>query len=655
MKMKKWVILFGIFVFAVLILKGVDSQTTDYNGQINKSFKCLEDQIRKTPSLTFQQATFSMLAGAGGSRITSAVSGMKKQGESCWPKEGCKIKETAQVALAYKKQNKNNADIINWLKNQTTVPRDLTWYLQVWTTDGREDATCTIKYDGQEYGFSIVKSVLIASGSGFGNCMTLEPGLSWLRISSNCIEKSFSVGCNVNNSQKFMTTFAFITSTGSVPNYLSSQTQTSDSGGLQVRSIPLRCFKKEPSSSGCDYESTLWAATALYDKGEDIGNYSSYLKSLVDNNKKYFPEAFLINLFGRQNNYFSSIVEKRKSGHWSISGSLGSSYYDTALAILGLGGIESEEVKNGGTLSYLFDTNGQTTEGCWNNNDLSDTALILYSLGVAKSVPGSGGEIPPAGTSCASVNGTCELNCSQGRTAIDAVCDGTNELCCRVGSTSPSPVPTTTDCEVGNFYCVSSLEDCLLAGGEEMNSYNCATFGQRCCTVAVNNIKTCTELGGKVCKPSEEECSNSPVESDDGACCLDVCQEVQPGTPTNYSGGSAPVSTGSGGGSIWWIIVLLAILIIIVALAIVFRNKLRMWWAKSRGKVKTSKFPPGPPGAAPQMFRQMPPPRFGSPPPQRRSMMQPPQQPQRTISRQGGQNEREMEDTLKKLKKISEE
>lgn len=618
---KKRFLIFAIVGFVLLQLVG--AQTTDYSEGINKAFSCLANLTEKNPALTLPQATFLMIAGAGnGDKVMKVINVSETNDRNCWPIGACDVKQTAQIALAYKKQNLNNDVIISWLKNQTDVPQELTWYMQV-IADNNQNASCLVGYDGQNYNFNLNSDASLTAQSGYGSCLNYDPEITWLRIANSCVGKKFTVSCN-GNFTKFNVAFSFLDQRGTI-NYISPSTQSGDSGSLVLAGINIRCFKKTPSSSGCDYESSLWASTALYDKGENIGNFVPYLKALASNNEKYFPDAFLVYLVNGQNQYLASLNQKRKNAHWSISGSPYSSFYDTGLGILGLGGINSAGVKDTGTLTYLFDTGQQTNEGCWNNNDISDSAFLLYALGVGKSYK--------TNPSVTTGGGVPLINFS----------DSGNNSSGGAGSAS-------TDCESAGFYCTQSSADCFGAGGYVQDQYNCHNL-DRCCTMNVPQSKGCTELGGRICAV-DQTCSSPTVQSFDGACCLDICQLKETNIPTddnNDQTGNLPESNNSGS-NLWIWIILLVLLILIVILLILYRNKLRIWWLKRKGNVKTSKIPPTPPGMFPaNLARPMPPPRFG-PPPQRPVLIQP-----RNIVRQPeSQKDKEIEETLRKLKKISE-
>jgi hypothetical protein len=111
----------------------------------------------------------------------------------------------------------------------------------------------------------------------------------------------------------------------------------------------------------------------------------------------------------------------------------------------------------------------------------------------------------------------------------------------------------------------------------------------------------------------------------------------------------------SSGISVVWIIILI-ILIILVVLAIIFRHKLQIWWFRWRGKTKVSPVTrPGPP----PLGRGFDFARFGSSPGTRPRTMPtlnrtpPATQASRVPGRRMSEKDKELEDTLKKLREMS--
>ena len=228
-----------------------------------------------------------------------------------------------------------------------------------------------------------------------------------------------------------------------------------------------------------------------------------------------------------------------------------------------------------------------------------------------------------------------------------------------------APVISTTpteSCTTAGFYCESFI-DCKEAGGAAYNNFECPGLLE-CCSININD-KTCSEQSGKVCR-SNEECSGTEVGSSDGSCCLGVCRELQSQeteceqnsgfcvsscdsqteTETSDSCNSAskvccvlkPAKSSSSLG-IW--IIILFILIALVVLAIVFRHKIQLmiFKFKRRGSVSS----------APVMNRRPPFPPMLPPRPPMRMRQTPAQIPRQQTSKL----DKEMEETLKKLREMS--
>jgi len=216
---------------------------------------------------------------------------------------------------------------------------------------------------------------------------------------------------------------------------------------------------------------------------------------------------------------------------------------------------------------------------------------------------------------------------------------------------------TGQSCEIGS--------KCIDAGGSIFYNFECPDFGV-CCSIKVQE-ESCYEKDGILCS-SNEQCSGLEVPSPEGPCCTEgtcsplpqqntctpeggvcalyctdeeeqdynlvcsipgevCCMEKEPENPTtNYT----------------WIIIL-AILIILVIIAIIFRKKIQMLWFSRKNKSGKPKSPPG--------YRPSPPPGYRpGPRPMLRLAPRPaPHQSPRHLS----VKDKEMEETLKKLREIS--
>ncbi|GEM_PF-703282 len=680
--MKRGLVLFTLFIVVIALPGFVRAEGI---GKITKAYQCL-DGLVNTTQINLDEAIFTALANVPGNKSWSIISGEKSPTEWCWPKAGCTVKTTAQVALVYKQLGKDTKNITAWLSSKNATVAGFTWYLQT-TIDNNEISQCSVNYDGIDRSFS-VKDDMKLEGD-VGQCLSIDVSGYRFKIPNNCIDKVFSVKCD----KGFKINLLYEKSSGGTL-YVSSRTESGSANSWKSSEINAKCFKE---GSSCNYESSLWAAAALYSTGKNYESFIPYLRVLADDNPKLFPSSFLNYLQGGSQ-YYSKIVDARNNrpqgrAYWDLSGN---KFYDTALAMLSLGSCQATaddlctnaDLKDAAT--YLLD--GQTDKGCWNNNNLKDTAFLLYAgwtrnikspSATTTGTGGEGGIIPiiPENAICVNVGGACSLtNCSSStENTINASCSNSGDVCC-LQKSSYNPA-TPSDCQSAAYYCAPTRISCLENSGTILGEKECATFDKVCCTIEVPEPKTCTEQGGSICQGSED-CDGSIVSSSTGSCCVGTCKKTEQFECTVntecasnekcennkcVSSGTTPPPATTPGSSTW--IYVLAILIILIVVAILFRKKIQIWMF-NRSKAKGSKGPLGgmPPRGlgGPPKFGRMPP-RFGPPsglgsrPLVRQTMMQtrPVQQPakmppSRPASRAPNAKEKEMDETLKKLKKMSE-
>ena len=406
----------------------------------------------------------------------------------------------------------------------------------------------------------------------------------------------------------FISTLLYKKTTGDTI-YVSSQTESASADGETEHTVNSYCLS---TSSNCDYEGSLWATFVLSQTGNDISEFLPYLIAMADEdaNQKYLPSAFLL-MITDSSEYITTLTNEQKTeGYWQTSDS-NSRYYDTALALLALYSINTDQADAAKT--WLFDV--QEDSGCWRNN-IADTAFILYALSPRALSKEGGGD--------------------------------------------------TEDCEDYKKYCESPV-DC--AQDNVLDSYSCYG-GKVCCSVSSGD-KTCDDRGGLVCSENQQ-CTGATVEASDSTdCCLGSCitQEENECENQNYDCKTSCLDdeeeksyTCTGGEtccgvkpkpSYWWIW-LLVILIILLVLAIIFRNQLKIWFFRIKNKFKRGpaptrvgpgpRFPPAPPGAP--RGRMMP--RMILPWQQRRPAGRP-----GPVARPASKTDRELEETLRKLKEMA--
>jgi hypothetical protein len=601
-----------IAAFAVVLLLSfcgfaLAANETESTDNIDQAYNCLDSQI-KNKNLSLKEATFGVLAlGAKGNLVDRMES--EKDSNSCWPKGACKLKETAQVALAYNRIGKETSAIKKWIFSKNVSAGELKWLIEIDITS-RLAASCTIN-DGQKANTIKILDNSKLQGSP-GSCLSIDPSGFMLKVNSNCLGKEFEISCD----QDFISSVLYQKTSGGTL-FVLPEAHSAASLGKTKEKINGQCFGTDKT---CDYEGTLWTALALQKMGEDISKFTPYLLALADDNTRYFPSAFLYVLAGGEDQYNLIIQQQKQGKFWEMTGTRDGRYYDTSLALLGLSETGTTEIE--ATKSYLLSI--QTKDGCY----IRDTAFLLYS-GWPRGVVSYGKVSNPA--SC-EPQFSCEnaFACSQagGTIEYDYECPNVGKSCCSIKLQEQS-------CEEKKGLLCPSGTQC--GGRVESSSDGACCFDGGCIEVQQTGEDECTLAGG-ICRA---ECDSGEGESTD-ACTLtgDRC------------------CVASGGSSLWFWIIFLLLLIALVVLGIIFKEKVKIWWYKTSEwvKVKFGKKPaaqaggPRTPGApfapsASPMMQQRPP----MMPQQRPQVIQPPRNlPVRPLAK-----DKEMEEALRKLREMS--
>lgn len=576
---------------------------------VDKAYQCIESKLtsRSSSSLALQEALFGALAIGSNTNALARIDAEKNTigDQTCWPSSGCKVKDTAQMLLAYEEIGRSTDSLESYLLSKSASATGLRWFLVV-DIENQEAATCTVRYGGQSRSLNVGEDMRITGDAG--SCLTSAGDGYWLEIAPNCLERSFEVSCN----KDFITSLHYRKNNNDETLYLSPNTHSAIGSGTTNESIQSKCFKQ---GAECDYESTLWATLALQVADREVAAYIPYLRALASDNKKYFPEAFLLKLTDNQEDFSTLIQGQVQERYWQAPTTPYNRLYDTSLALLALQARSSEQTVTNAK-SYLLSIQG--TNGCWNDN-IRDTSFLLYA-GWPR-----GGSSGGSGNSSGSSSGQCQQ----------------------------AGLP---------YACVNSYTTCLEGGGTILNNYQCPGIAFCCSQAPIQ--QTCTELNGILCGTTET-CTGSLVESAEGSCCLDACvPEVFPEADacTQSSGVCSSScdadseeqtldlctdvsqvccvekSTSSSSSSSWIWITFLVLLIALVVLAIIYRKRLQLWLHRTK-KPKSS--------TAPVIVRRPPFPPSG---PMRR-----PEFPatRSAPARQPSHIDKEMEETLKKLKEMS--
>jgi hypothetical protein len=615
MKIKKSGLLFlsitSIITILILTLFFTTAANTTVNlGSFENSSSCLKTQIdAKTYSaMSIEELSASILAlGYDSSRqnaLKSELTKRKDPNNNCWPSGSCTIKETALVMLAYIHINSDITGIKNWLLNQTIPASDLSWYLQVHTENVSQ---CSIKYDNNSRTINLAENRQI-SGT-IGSCLQITSDGYWLEISPSCYGKEFEVSCN----NDFLVSTFYKRRSGETL-FVTTSTQTSSPNSPLKTKVESLCFKQ---GSSCSYEASLWATYAINKKDNSFKDKAlPYLIALATdtNVQRYFPAAFLYSITGL-NEYLTAISNLQNSnGYWQLSEAT-KRYYDTALALMALYG-HGSSVQTDAAISYLTQPNVQSN-GCYNGNNIRDTAMIIY--GANPKPAASGG--------------------------------GTTSQC--------------TDFSSQGYSCTTS-SDCNNSNGTLMGNFNC--FSGLICCDKPSTIQTCSQLGGTKCSfgqecsrdyisssdstsccPSSGRCEDtgSPITdecSDEGYTCKSSCGDDENEEALSCTAGVCCSEKEITPGPNYWWLYLLIILIILIILAVIFRNQLQVWWFKTKGQFQKKPFEPARPMPPRPMMPPLMPPRTIIPGQAPRPMMQP-----RPIARPFPK-QKELDETLKKIK-----
>lgn len=571
----------AILIAFLLILSSGLIVIAQEDEKIDKAYGCLEDKVEdRCDDLSVEEQAFIGLA------IGECSSELKDNSryDECWPESGCRLRDTALAVLAFDRVGRSTSEAEDWLLDQTK-DAPLTWYLEI---DSDKETDCEI--NGKTITIGEDKKISGSAPSGLKKAYDDY----WFEIIN--INKNFTISCN----EDFKTTLLYEKDSTI---YVSSKTNSASANGETEERVNAFCFEQ---GNSCNYEGSLWATLALAKTGNDVSSFLPYLIAMADEseNKEFFPSTFLY-IITDYDEYFIQIIDKQKSDYWKEGNNR---YYDTALALLALYGLDAEQANN--AKDYLLEH--QDPSGCWNNDNKRDTAFILYAA-YPRSVSAIGGDMD--------------------------------------------------DCEDYNYYCASPL-DC--AQNEVLDNYVC--YGGKVCCETRPAEKTCDEKGGIECG-EDQECTGAIVASSDitecckGSCitkveepecekenfiCRYSCFDDEEQKLFDCDGEKiccAPESVREGGYGWIWILVILIILIVV---AIIFRNRLRIWLSRIKGKFgkgpaqRRPGFPPAPAGR-------------GMPGARPRMMM--PRQPM--VRRQGpvrrilSKTDRELEDTFKKLREMS--
>jgi len=462
-----------VIVLVLSLSLGFVVAQESYIDEINSAFTCMDDKVDST-SLSLEEAIFTALAGVENiEKANDTINSAKSASNECWPSSGCNIKDTAQVAIVKESVfDEDVGNITEWLLTKSGVTEELTWYLQI-TIEGNGPASCIVNYDDSDYSVEIGEDMKLVGSAG--SCFTLDNSDYWLRVSSGCLDKEFNVQCG----ESFKTNLLYQKDTGGVI-FVSSQTHSASSGAWTLEEITAKCFKE---GSSCDYEASLWATVALYANNQldDVGKFAPYLRAFASDNEAYFPSAFLVSILEGGDEHYSNIIDSRQfapgnKGYWEMPSSAYNKYYDTSLAMLALGGGDSSEIENGDTLGYLFDN--QDSSGCWNNDNLRDTAFLIYSAQWFRSFDPLSDDLAVCGDGVVNGGEACDGSDLNGGNCTSLLYDGGDLGCVAAGEVDECTFDINSCTGTVDSVCEDGvIEGAEVCDGSELNNATCISRG----------------------------------------------------------------------------------------------------------------------------------------------------------------------------------
>ena len=496
--MKREVIFIFAFVFFLVSASFIYASPEE---QVANAYSCLESRINATgcSAIPFEDRVFSALAD-GKCMLEVSKDNSTTSTFVCWPKSGCTLKSTAQAILALN-QRVNTTKAEDWLLSRTGIPDQIDWFLEI-EADGVTNCNITY-YDASNK--PVYNKIIIGEDkkvhSNVASLLSVSSNGYWLKIVPSLYNKDISTQCN----NSFITTTLFMKKDSSTV-HVSSITTGSESNGYTTEKVKSLCFK---DGNGCNYEGSLWASLVLYSLGYDTGDFMPYLITMMDDsdNQRILSESFIYMMTGKFRTEL--LLKQRAKSYWEVSGNR---YSDTALALWPFPP-DSYDVPTERSNSITWLLSDQQRSGCWNNNNIGDTAFLLYSvwpkgisdcpiIGCKIASQSLDGSCSYKYTECASNDDCCNPGCAyaQDNDCPDTSC--TNDDKCSESDHTDGP------------YCSDDGKSVY----EEVYTNTCGTTGTCVENVKKNTLNQCSST--ETCESGE--CVTTPPED-----CVPSCTSDQ--------------------------------------------------------------------------------------------------------------------------------
>lgn len=535
--MRKKIIL---LVFFLVILSVSVSARRSENFSANDAYDWLIQQSGNgsyNNDVIDTAAAFLALDAAGGlatSEKDYIIS--QEHGNHCWPKAGCKIKDTAWAVLALHKYGESSyvTDATEWLKKaQTPTLTGGNWWLEIDTPD---TGTCVIKYTKGTT--EVTKDIEVDAGTfpdcGGGTFFDLKTCLeSGLLNSYASLE--LDIDCSALSSAKISIAY------NSGSSYYLYEEVADTTAIITVKNGCFGVGYKDPS---CSYDSSLYAEWVLSQIDSSLSS-ELYLRESYDS-KNTLHNAFMY-IVTQDTSYAGELVGLQKS-----DGSWDSNSLNTAFAILALRSESQYSQYVEKAQDWLKEK--QQEDGSWDAKVLNTAIVLFASFYSGIDLPSCTDNIQNQGERGVDCGGPCELEpysdncCDNGEKddeeeGIDCgwVCEDCAEVVCDADGTCDEERGEdcdncAEDCQSCDDLCENDQVD--TASAEE--NVDCGGYCQSCEEIVCNNDGSCEhDLTDKYSDwYDNEDSENCP---NDCYCGDDLCDdyERESGTCTSDCGAAA--------------------------------------------------------------------------------------------------------------------
>lgn len=488
MNFKKELIYLVIFILTINVICAAEEN----NEMIKKASEYLKSNANWDTDIGTVDFMIYSLANTGNKEKAqeglNALLNRKDDSASCWPKNNCKIKDTALTLLTLNKFAKPITETVDWL-NKAKIPSmsQGIWWIQI---ESPGQATCTFTYNNLSKSFHIVNDRITECSNqqwvDIERCV--QSGLT------SKLEQQINVNCDNAN---------IISLIYQVSNdYYLFQEFHSNKATLKINNA---CWGETASSASCDYESTVFASWVLDNFGKPTST-EAYLKSKDPQTVTEYSLMYIINGKTSYSDWLSN--KQSLNGNWE-------DVYSTAFAYYALK--DKYDVNN---ISNWLITQ-QNVDGSWNTN-LLDTSVTLFALVVDKGII-STKEFKEISSYCG--DGTCDsdeddISCPQdcvvsecGNNIIEGFeeCDGTADATCPTECSTECKCPTQATCVSEGHSC---CDKCTANSDKGDFDEDCSKYGQVCCIECSYEI---SELE-QVCNDKLDDDNDELIDCDDPDC-----------------------------------------------------------------------------------------------------------------------------------------